>query len=113
MVDAGNLEMMHKSGGLIKQLSEEDQAKVMKMIENAFGLAVPATRKGNAFHVEIEVKSEEHQGWSIQAKKGSSTSKGQRKIQARDNMEVDQVGYAQMPWAAFWEEEIQAFQRRA
>ena len=60
MVDAGNLVIMNKSGGLIKQLSEEDQAKVTKMIENASGPAVPVTRKGNAFHVEIEVKSEEH-----------------------------------------------------
>ena len=104
---------MHKSGGLIKQLSEEDQARVMKAIENASGPAVPVTRKGNAFHVEIDVKSEEHQEWSIQAKKGSATRKGQKKIHDQHDMEVDQVGYGQMPWAAFWEEEIQAFQRRA
>ena len=85
----------------------------MKTIENASGPAVPVTRKGNAFHVEIDEKSEDHQGWSIQAKKGSSTDKAQKKVQVRDDMEVDQVGYGQMPWAAFWEEEIQAFQRRA
>ena len=108
MVGAGNLVIMHKSGGLMEQLSEEDQHKVMKLIEKGAGPVVPVIRKGYAFHVEIEVKSQENQGWSIQARKGSSTIKSQKKIQGGDDMEVVRVCYEQMPYATFWVEEIMA-----
>jgi hypothetical protein len=59
MVDAGNLIIMHREGGTIKKLSEEDMAKVLKIIHDAPGAEVPIKRHAGSFNVEVDIKEEQ------------------------------------------------------
>ena len=84
MVDAGNLIIMHREGGAIKKLSEEDMAKVLKIIHDAPGAEVPIKRHAGSFNVEVDIKEEQTgvSDWTV-AKK---TFKPKEEI---SKMEVD------------------------
>ena len=111
VVDARKLVAMHERGGIMKQMSAEDENKVTQKLENASGPMLPVTRKGHAFHVEMEIKQEE-KGWSIQRKKNSNGNRVTWEDTSSD-VEVDQVICESLPCRAFWEQEVQTCQRRA
>ena len=77
MVDAGNIVILHKTGGMIKQLTKEQQGEMLARIKDMTGPQVPITRKYNVFNLGVDV----------------------------DDMEVDQAGFGEKTYAAFWEDE--------
>ena len=105
MVDAGNLVIMHKEGGVIKQMNADQAHQVMTMIQRIPGPCVPITRRANVFNVEIDVKEESSEWSKVKA------SKRANKASAVDKMQVDQVGYGNTVWDAFWNDTEQPFQR--
>ena len=63
MVDAGNLVIMHKDGGIIKQMNADQAHQVMSIANPIEGSSVPITRRTHVFNVEIDIKEEKNQ-WS-------------------------------------------------
>ena len=55
MVDADNFVCMTKTGGTAKKLSKEDVEKIMKIIQDAPGAAIPFSRKGRKFVMEVTI----------------------------------------------------------
>ena len=104
MVDSGNIVLMYKSGGIIKQVTPEQERSILNILSNYPGPSVPITRRQNVFSVEINVKSEGKEGdWNIATGRRAAKNHGQAK------MEVDQVEVKNR-YAAFWED--QPFQRQ-
>ena len=95
MVDADNLVVMHKDGGIIKKLTEEERKAVMKIINDSKGPSVPIKRKGGAFTIEVELSEEQEDGFKM-AKKPIKA----KAVQSND-MDVDAV--VKGAWEAFWE----------
>ena len=95
MVDADNLVVMHKDGGIIKKLTEEERKAVMKILNDSKGPSVPIKRKGGAFTIEVDVSEEQEDGFKM-AKK---TIKA-KAVQSND-MDVDAI--VKGAWEAFWE----------
>ena len=104
MVDAGNLVVIHKQGGVIKTLSQEAQARVLKILKEEKGPEVPVIRKGNTFLIEVDVMEQ-----------GNTDGFHKPKKTARNNnsMDVDHAcqpcGFGKRTWEAFWEHEEQTF----
>ena len=53
MVEADNLVVLSKTGGIAKKLSEEDVKRIMKIIKDAPGHPIPIERKGRKHVIEI------------------------------------------------------------
>ena len=64
MVDADNFVIMHKDGGVIQKLNEDEKKAIMKIIEGSKGPSVPTKRKGGAFVIEIHVMKDPEEGFS-------------------------------------------------
>ena len=109
MVDAGNWVILHDEGGAIQKLSESEKNEVRKILEKSRGPRVPITRKAGAFTIEMEIKTEDDDGF--QKPKKTARVKA---IQSND-MDVDTI--VKGAWEAFWEcresEEESGFHRHA
>ena len=68
MVEADNVVLLTKTGGVAKQISDEDLQRIMKIIKAAKGYQIPIERKGRKHVIEITVpkkgnnKTEEDSG---------------------------------------------------
>ena len=104
MVDAGNLVVIHKQGGVIKTMSQEAQAKVLKIIREEKGPEVPVVRKGNTFLIEVDVMDQGNTDGFQLAKKT---------IKGKHSMDVDHAcqpyGFGRRTWEAFWDHEDPTF----
>ena len=104
MVDAGNLVVIHKQGGIIKTMSQEAQGRILKIIREEKGPEVPVVRKGNTFLIEVDVMDQGNTEGFQPAKK---PTKG------KNSMDVDHAcqpcGFGRKTWEAFWENEDQTF----
>ena len=85
MVDADNLIVMHKEGGMVKKLTESEKKAVMKILSESKGPSIPIRRKTGAFLIEIDVKEEAKNGFTEPRK-----SVKPRKNQS-DDMDVDEI----------------------
>ena len=95
MVDADNLIVLHKEGGMVKKLCESEKTEIMKMLNESKGLVVPIRRKTGAFIIEVDVKDESSSGF-IAAKKTVKP-----KVNRSDDVDVDEI--VKGAWEAFWE----------
>ena len=104
MVDAGNLVVIHKQGGVIKTLSPEAQARVLKALREEKGPEVPVIRKSNTFLIEVDVMDQGNTDGFQPAKK---PAKG------KHSMDVDHAcqpcGFGRRTWEAFWDHEDPTF----
>ena len=95
MVDADNLIILHKEGGMVKKLTEAEKKAVMKILSESKGPSIPIKRKTGAFLIEIDVKDESTKGFT----------EPKRPVKARanqsDDMDVDAI--VKGAWEAFWE----------
>jgi hypothetical protein len=95
MVDADNLIVLHKEGGMVKKLTESEKKAVMKILSESKGPSIPIKRKTGAFLIEIDVKEESKNGFT----------EPKRPVKARvnqsDDMDVDAI--VKGAWEAFWE----------
>ena len=57
-MDAGNLIVLHKTGGVIKKLSLENEKRIAEIIRNQKGPEIGLQKKGGAFVFEIDVKDQ-------------------------------------------------------
>ena len=55
MVDAGNIVINHKDGGVIKQVTQEQLERIMRAISNEPGLEIPVYRKRNTFLIDVDI----------------------------------------------------------
>ena len=55
MVDAMNLIIMHKDGGMVKKLTQEQLNRVLQGLQALEGSEVPIKREKGAFTIDIEV----------------------------------------------------------
>ena len=104
MVDAGNLVVIHKQGGIIKTMSQEAQGRILKIIREEKGPEVPVVRKGNTFLIEVDVMDQGNTDGFQPAKK---PTKG------KNSMDVDHAcqpcGFGRKTWEAFWEGDSSSF----
>ena len=56
MVDGGNLIIMHKTGGMIKRVNASTEKDILDYIKRVDGESTPATRRGGAFVIDVDVK---------------------------------------------------------
>ena len=108
MVDADNLVIMHKEGGMIQKLSKSEKEAVMKILEESKGPKVPIKRKAGTFVIEMEISDEEEGFQKPRKPIKAQTTKS-------SDMEVDEI--VKGAWEAFWEcrdcEEESGFHRQA
>ena len=64
IVGAGNLIIMHKHWGMVDHLSNESQDRILGLLKAEEGPEAPASRKGNTFLIEVDVKTDEVNGFS-------------------------------------------------
>ena len=121
MVDAGNIVINQKGGGIIKQVTEEHLARIMKAIQAEPGLEIPVYRKRNTFLIDMDVPDpvEEAKKGVVEDPEGGF-KKPKKTVRARaTHMDVDRVGVGEKAWAALWNEDLncqpcgQAFHGRA
>ncbi len=107
MVDADNLVIMHKEGGVIQKLENKEKDAIMRILENSKGPKVPILRKAGAFVIEVDVKEDEE---GFQAPKKTVKPKGIKPV----DMDIDEI--VKGAWEAFWErrdcEEESGFHRQ-
>ena len=107
MVDADNLVIMHKEGGVIQKLDQKDKDTIMNILEKSKGPKVPILRKAGAFVIEVEVKEDEE---GFRAPRKTVKPKEIKPT----NMEIDEI--VKGAWEAFWEcrdcEEESGFHRQ-
>ena len=101
MVDAMNLIIMHKDGGMVKKLTQEQMNRVIQGLHALEGAEVPITREKGAFTIDIDVQEESI--W----KEPKKTVKSQQS----SKMEVDFVGKNQFDGLAETESPLAGFQR--
>ena len=85
IVDAGNLVVIHKQGGVVKTVTQERQARILKILNEDKGPEVPVVRKGNTFLIEVDVMDQANAEGYQPAKKP---------IRGKDSMDVDYAGWA-------------------
>ena len=95
IVDANNIILLAKEGGIVKKLSEDERRAVNEILKKSTGPMTPIIRRGGAFIMEIDVTDESDEGFEP-AKKTfrAAWAKG-------DEMEVDAIVKGQ--WEAFWD----------
>ena len=106
-VDADNIIVLHKEGGMVKKLTESEKKAVMKILSESKGPSIPIRRKTGAFLIEIDVKEEAKNGFT-ELRKSVKPRKNQS-----DDMDVDEI--VKGAWEAFWEcrdEEESGFHRQ-
>ena len=73
VVESGMMVITHCSGGIAKRLSVETEREIRDLIKGEKGNEVVFERSGESFTFEIDVKTEEAEGWK-QPKKTVRTS---------------------------------------
>ena len=98
VVDAnGNWIILNKSGGLIKEISEDEGKRIMQIVEESSKPRVPITREGRQFMIEIHVAKEEDE-W-MKPKNPWKTKKGNNREETVGSWECSNS------WEAFWTED--------
>ena len=63
MVQAGNVEVLNKTGGIIKQMSDEQMAQLEEFLKKLAGCGIPIGLRDNQFtvatDVDVDVSAEE------------------------------------------------------
>jgi len=94
MVDADNLIILHKEGGMVKKLTEAEKKAVMKILSESKGPSIPIKRKTGAFLIEIDVK---------ESTNGFTEPKRPVKARANQSDDMDVDAITKGAWEAFWE----------
>ncbi len=98
---------MHKNEGMIKPVDKEMGSKIIKMLEESGGQAVPIKRENNQFVINIFVPEEEQESWQMPKKVAKAKSVG---IQESTDMDCSWMGKGNR-YQGFWNEES-TFQRQ-
>ena len=91
MADAGNIVITHKDGGLVKHLSPEGLARVLKAIQSEIGTELVIQRKESTYVFDMEIETPQPTSRTVATP-----------------MEVGHVGKGNR-WAPFWEVEEEEF----
>jgi hypothetical protein len=105
VVDAnGNWIILNKTGGLIKELNEEEGKRIMKILEESNKPTVPITREGRQFMVEIYAPNEKSE-WKMPKNPWKAK---------KENHQEKTIGWeCKNHWEAFWtEDEEMGFARQ-
>ena len=103
MTDHGNLVVLHKTGGIVKKLSEKTVKEIRDVIKAEEGPELILERRGGAFVFDVDVKSEEEQEWKS---KEDAPRRFVRSSRAQSNhMEVDMAGDRGNRFEALWSDE--------
>ena len=102
MVDAGNIVINHKGGGIIKQVTEDQLDRIMRAIHSEPGLEIPVYRKRNTFLIDVDVADPVGGGEKGSTKdQGEGFQKPKKTFKPKPTpMDVDRVGVGQNAWAA-------------
>ena len=91
MADAGNIVITHKDGGLVKHLTPEGLARVLKAIQSEVGTELVIQRKESTYVFDMEIEAPQPKSRTVTTP-----------------MEVGHVGQGNR-WAPFWEVEEEEF----
>ena len=80
MVEADNVVLLTKTGGVAKKISDEDLKRIMRIIKDAKGHQIRIERKGRKHVIEITVPKKENN--KAQVDPGKKNKQG-------DRMDVD------------------------
>ena len=67
MADAGNILMTHKDGGLVKHLSPEALARVMRAIQGEVGTELVIQRNESTYVFEMEIATPQPKSKTVAA----------------------------------------------
>ena len=110
MVDAGNNVIIHKDGGVIKQVTQDQLERTMGAVSNEPGLEIPVYRKTNTFVIDVDIpdpKGDVEMGGG-QGDQEGGFQKPKKTVRVNPKsapMELDRVGLGEKPWAALWDED--------
>ena len=101
VVDAGNIVINHKGGGIIKQVTEDQLDRIMRAIHNEPGLEIPVYRKRNTFLIDVDVADPVGGGVKGSAKdQGEGFQKAKKTFKPKPTpMDVGRIGVSQNTWA--------------
>ena len=98
MVSSGMMVIMHRTGGIAKRLDVDTERKIRDLVKSNRGNEVILERAGGSFTFEIDVKTDEQQGW--QSPKKTARISNQK-------MDVDETAIEKSYYDALWEEECE------
>ena len=105
LVDADNIILLHKHGGIVKQLTVEQLKRVIAGINQLDGAEIPIGRSKGQFQIDVNVPDQVGQSGTWQAPKKTG------KQDKSDKMEVDFVGKNQFSPLSTDESAVEGFQR--
>ena len=100
MVDAGNMVILHKTGGIVKTLSHSAEKQIRDIIKGERGPELVLQRSGGSFTFDVDVKSEES---TQRAAEKFEPARNTVKAQGNHKIDVDYTSRNQ--FGAFWDME--------